>query len=260
MTKILGPKDKRGCELMGGYWWDDECHTEENPVISAEEKYIESLTMEEQDRLATGRSLMEHAGGLYATWTDLAYEEPPEDLLGRIIWSAGVIGQLIVSTFTFPAALGSFLLEESVQSYGMGAYMLSTADAWEELDDYLDYYKAFIEAAEIGVKTLATVNPVTGGAVLIYMQAAKASQRAFRAIAEKGIQKQVESDRALRKKGLQNQNFGDIRIESRPSSAEIWLDSENLEVLTPKTLTKTEAGGHLLTRRHYNTKTENWDI
>ena len=67
------------------------------------------------------KELLSIGGDMFETWTSLAYQKPPNDILGRILWSAGVLGQLIISVFTFPAALGAFLLEESVQSYGMGA-------------------------------------------------------------------------------------------------------------------------------------------
>ncbi len=138
---------------------------------------------EEDQRRRVGASLdiVKHGEGLYETWTKLALQKPPEDIIGRIIWSLGVMGQLVISIFTFPAALGAFLLEEAVQTYGMGAYMLSTAKQYESLDVYIDGWKNFIEAATTGAKSLATISPMTGGAVLIYMEAAKVSAAAFEA-------------------------------------------------------------------------------
>lgn len=213
-----------------------------------------------QRNLQLIKGVIDHGEGLHKTWTNLTYEEPPDDLFGRILWTGGVLGQLFVSLATFPAALGAFLLEEAVQTYGMGAYMLATADAWETLNEYVKGYKQFIAAQNVAAKTLATVNPTTGGAVLIYMEAAKIGADAFAEVAKIQYNKQVKYDEEARKKELERMKYGEIRIESRPSLAEIWIDEKNTEKLTPETLEELEPGTHTLTLRRYNTQTESWDI
>ena len=207
-----------------------------------------------------GKDLITHGTGMFDVWTNLAFEEPPEDILGRILWSAGVLGQLILSLFTFPAALAAFLLEESVQTFGMGAYMLSTAGEYETLITYLDGYEDFIRAGFIGAKSLATLTPITGGAVILYMSAAEHSAAAFRAATEKRLADKAEYDEATRQKLLLEATKGTIHISSVPSNAEIWLDGVNTEKLTPETLKLIEEGVHTFELRKFNTKLEAWDI
>ena len=204
--------------------------------------------------------LVKHGEGLYGSWAKLAFQKPPKDILGRILWSFGIIGQLIVSIFTFPAALGAFLLEEAVQSYGMGAYMLSTAKAYDMLSTYLDGYKNFIDAAETGAKTLATLSPITGGAVLTYMHAAKKQADAFEWANDKRLLEQAEKDEALRQKLLDEATYGQLRLSSTPSQAEIWINDVNTELLTPETFKDMLAGSYDITLRKYSATREVWDI
>jgi endonuclease YncB( thermonuclease family) len=211
-------------------------------------------------KMAKSGFLMEHGEGLHRTWVELAYQEPPQDLLGRILWSAGVLGQLVISLFTFSAALACFLLEEAVQSYGMGAYMLSTADAYEELDQYLNGYDAFIDGAETGALSLATLSPMTGGAVVLYMEAAKQGAAAFRHVAQKGLLEKAAYDKKTRHALMLKNKYGELRLSSRPSNAEIWLNGENLEVLTPETLEYLPAGTHEIELRYYDSTNEQWSI
>jgi len=206
-----------------------------------------------------GIGLIEHGGGLFDTWTQLAYKKPPEDLFGRIFWSAGVLGQLIISTFTFPAALGAFLLEESVQSAGMGAYILMSAKQYDLLSDYLPLYKAIINGSEVAAKTMATLNPVTGGAVIIYMQAAKLSEQAFEQVTNAKLLEQAKTDETARQKLLNSQQYGTLVIKSSPSDAEIYLDQTPLGLLTPETIKNVPAGKHFISLAKYNTKTEMYD-
>ena len=197
---------------------------------------------------------------LYDTWTQLAYKKPPGNILGQILWFFGVMGQIMISLFTFPAAMASFLMEESIQTAGMGAYMLATAKMWDKLDEYLDLYYAQIIGAETATKTMASINPTTGGAVLMYIQAAKKSYYAFRDITQKKIQEQIEKDRETREKLLEQSKYGILRITSSPSNAEIWIDGENTELLTPETLKKIPVGHHIIELRYYDRKTEQWRI
>lgn len=251
---------EKSCTAAGFYWWDDSCHRERNPAGMEQQPDWFLQTAAEVAFALHGKDLMEHGEGLFGAWTNLAFQEPPEDLIGRIFWSAGILGQLIISVFTFPAALGSFLLEESVQAYGMGAYMLTMADAWTDLYDYVEGYETFVDSAEVGAKTLATLSPMTGGAVLIYMQAAKMQARAMKHTAEVNILRSAEKDEILRQKLLNDALYGTVRLSSSPSSAEIWLDGINTERLTPETLKNLAPGSHTFEVRKYSTKRESWDI
>jgi len=205
-------------------------------------------------------AITEHGEGLFDTWTKLAYQEPPKDIFGRILWSFGVMGQLLLSIFTFPAALGAFLMEEAVQSAGMGAYILSSSRYYDTLLEYLPGYKNLIEGARIATKTLATINPITGGSVLHYMDAAAMSYDAFFVMAVRKQLEQMEKDEALRLKLLREQQFGDLYLTSSPSQAEIWINDENTELLTPQTFKNMEGGAYDVTLRRMDVKTEEWQI
>jgi len=204
--------------------------------------------------------LMEAGSEDVFTWTNLTYHRPPEDLLGRIFWSFGVLAQLVISWLTFPAAIGSFLMEESVQSFGMGAYMLASSKYYDLLDEYLLRYEKFIDAATAGAKTLAYVNPIAGGAVLVYMKAAEASCTAFKQMTEKKLLEQAEQDEKLRQKLLYEATHGTLYLRSSPSGAEIWMNGENTEKLTPETFKGLPEGDYTIELRKYSTKRETWDI
>jgi endonuclease YncB( thermonuclease family) len=197
-----------------------------------------------KNNINVGQALQEHGGGLFDTWTGLAYQEPPKDLFGRIFWSLGVLGQLVISFFTFPAALGAFLLEEAVQTAGMGAYMLASTKDYESLANYMPAYKNMIDGAETGAKTLATINPITGGAVIIYMQAARMSMGAFATMTATQLQKKAETDEKLRNQILEDAKYGSINIKSLPTGTKIFLDGVDTETETPETFKKLEAGSH----------------
>ena len=233
------------------------------PIIDILNWWASWMLSREEERkrkVETTEALLEHGTGMFNIWTKLAYQEPPKDIWGRILWTGGVLGQLFISLFTFPAALGSFLLEEAVQTYGMGAYMLATGKQWELLDKYLDGQAVFIDNATIAAKTLATVSPITGGAVILYMQAAEDSWGAFKARAQVEVFKQAETDEATRNRLLEEATLGTVHLSSSPSSAEIWLDGVNTEKLTPETLKKLAAGTHTFEVRKYSTKRDAWDI
>jgi len=204
--------------------------------------------------------LMEAGKDKQYTWTQLAYQDPPERLPDRIMWTIGVGLQMILSVLTFPAAIGAFLLEESVQSAGMGAYILSSSRYYDLLDVYLPTYKTFLDAAEVGARSLAYLNPVAGGAVLCYMGAAQMSHDAFRAVTDRKLIEQMEKDAELRQKLLDEQKYGELRLSSSPSQAEIWIDGINTELLTPQTFKNMEAGEYIFELRKFNTKTETFDI
>jgi len=202
------------------------------------------------------KEIIEHGTGLYDTWITFAFKEPPKDFIGRIIWTIGLWGQMVLSIATFPAALGAFLLEESVQTYGMGAYMLSTAGAYEVLDDYLVGQDKFIDATRVGAKTLAGLSPVTGGAVLIYLDAAKESTMAFRVATEYRLLKELENEDYRKKLEEEALKYGTLNLRSTPSSAEIWIDGINTEFLTPETFKRLTVGAYVITLNKYSARRE----
>lgn len=199
-----------------------------------------------------GSLVAEHGEGLFDAWTKMAFLEPPDDILGRILWSAGVLGQLILSSSTFPAAIGAFLLEEAVQSYGMGAYMLSTAKEYEVLETYLESFGSFIDELQVAVKTMATMNPIAGGAVMIYCNAAVAQHGAFTAANNKNLLVKAETDEALRKKLEDQAKYATLRLQSSPTGASISRDGVDLELTTPETFKNMDAGTYAFTLKKWS--------
>lgn len=222
-------------------WWDEWMHwREDNKKKDAE------IT----------EDLLVHGTGLYDTWINLAFQDPPDDFIGRIIWAIGLWGQMTLSIATFPAALAAFLLEESVQTYGMGAYMLATGKQWELLDTYLEGQKVFIEASEVGARTLAGLSPVTGGAVILYLQAAMDSWGAFKARSEMELAKALSAEENRQKLADEALKYGTLAIRSSPSSAEIYIDEEYMDLLTPETFKRLDVGDHVITLQRYSKSRE----
>lgn len=210
--------------------------------------------------LMRGLEITGEGADIFEVWTDLSTQKPPEDLIGRILWSFGVLGQLAISLYTFPAGLAAFLLEEGVQTFGMGSYMLYQSRQYETLKDYLVSQRIFIDAALAGAKNLATVSPIIGGAVLMYIEAAYWSTTAFEHAADAKILQEAEKDEELRKRIIYDATYGQIRISSTPSLAEIWIDGVNTEKLTPETFKELEERSYDIELRKFNTRNEEWDI
>ena len=238
-------------------------HELENPLDQIRDWWNGWMKSREEGKqldIEINEAIIEHGVGMIDVWSRLAYEEPPEDFWGRLLWTAGIMGQLFISRFTFPAAIGLFLLEEAVQTYGMGAYMLATGDQWELADNYLDGQKLFIENATIAAKSLAVVSPVTGGSVLIYMDAAMDSWGAFKARAEIELQKALSKEENRTRIEDEATKYGTTNLRSSPSGAEIWINGENTELLTPETFKKMEKGDYIIELRKYSKQREVWDI
>lgn len=210
--------------------------------------------------LMHGRDLMLHGGKLIETWENLAFEKPPDDVIGQILWFFGTLGQIALSIMFFPATLSQFLMEESMQSAGMGAYILSSARQYDLLDEYLPLYLAMIESGYLAAKDLSVFSPMVGGAVIIYSEAAKMSYLAFRNVTDRQILKQAEKDETLRKKLLEDTKYGQLRLTSIPSQADIYIDDVNTELLTPETFKKMEEGIHLITLQRYDSRREVTDV
>lgn len=198
--------------------------------------------------------------GLFETWRDLSSQKPPDDFIGKIIWFAGVLGQMVMSAMMFPASLGAFLAEETVQAAGMGAYILSSSRQYDLLDGYLWQYAGTIEVARKAAINMTLLSPVVGGAALQYMDSAALSWTAFRQMTDRKLLEQAEQDRELSRKLEEESMLGTLRLYSTPSQAEIWIDGVNTELLTPETFKMMEARDYIFELRHWNTRTEEYDI
>jgi len=230
---------------------------------------------------AIAKAIMEHGTGLLDTWTSLTYRKEPDGLIDKIIWWAGMLSQLIISTVTFPAALAAFLMEESAQSLGMGAYLLYTSKDWETFIQYSGTYRTSLDTFTSITYGLATVNPTTGGACLVYLSSAKTSAAAMLAAATY----QIKSD--ARKLGikvtddsspgdllqqikiaeaekssvaiLKAQTLGTLALKSVPTNADIYIDGKALDLQTPETFKNLTEGPHDIAVSKYNTKTKKTD-
>lgn len=212
----------------------------------------EGLKQDREAREKAGQEIIKHGIGLHDEWTGLAYHKPPEDILGRILWTGGVLGQLVISLFTFPAALGCFLLEEAVQSYGMGAYILYSSRYYDLLDNYLEGYQEFVEGADISAISLATISPITGGAVIQYMSAAKSSYLAFRTLTDRKLLEMIAEEAQIGEKVDWLATHGILRLQSSPSSAQIFMNGEDTELVTPETFKDLDAGTYTFLLKKYS--------
>ena len=213
---------------------------------------IEQMRQDREKVLKTANAVIFDGAKFADNWSKLAFEPPPDGFFERIWWSISVLGQLILSGMTFPAALGSFLMEEAVQTYGMGAYMLSTAGEYEQLETYIIGWKRFMKDTVPAAKTLAFMSPITGGAVLIYLEAAEASMLAFEAANDRKLLEQAEKDADIRRKLLDKQKYGRLRLQSSPSGASIFMNGEDIELLTPETFPELEPGGYTFLLKKYS--------
>jgi len=204
--------------------------------------------------------LLKHGEGMLDSWMNLTFQEPPEGVFEKIFWYLGVVSQLFISGLTFPFAIAGFIMEETAQGAGMGAYMLASGKLWVELDNYLPIYKDMLDKAVLATKTIGVINPTVGGASLMYLQAAKASYYTFEILAKENLIKLAQTDKNVRDKLLEENKYGSLRIHSGPKEAEIWIDGANTELLTPETIKLIEQGIHEVEVRKYNSTTEEWDM
>ena len=226
---------------------------EEKKEIEKKEHYIPRWKKADMERLLT--TLDESSMNLWEVYVNLATMKPPENPIFRFFWSIGVIAELLVSTVTFPAAMGAFMMEEATQASGMGAYMLTQTKDYNTLRRYMDRHMDFIAMAYTAVKTLATLSPVTGGAILRYMYAAVQSAEAFydyadyleiqeKAEEEKRRQREIEEKKKAEK--------AQLRITSAPEDAEIIIDGRNTGKLTPETFYYMDPGTYKIRLRKFN--------
>ncbi|RLG43612.1 MAG: hypothetical protein DRN81_06170 [Thermoproteota archaeon] len=193
-------------------------------------------------------------------WTRGLFIKPPEGIIQRIIWTAGVLLELAFSITTTPIAIALFLMEESVQTIGMGAFFLNTARAYNILDEYLDVYEGFLDVTTRLSQTLAFLNPVTGGATQIYMYTAKSNLKAMRYANDKRLADELAKAENRDKLKEEAEKYGTLALRSSPSNAEIWINGKNTELLTPETFKKLEKGKYRIELRKYSAQREEWDI
>ena len=205
-------------------------------------------------------NLMADAGGNIADhWINLTQEKPPDTLWEKISWYGGVGAQMIISFYTFPIGLSGFILEESLQSWGFAAYMLSQAREHQRLLDHIENWKDAIEVARNIRNELGAASPIIFGAVTSYIMASAVQAEQMKYVAERALLKEAEKDEKLREKELERMKYGEVRLSSSPSGAEIYINGVNTEKLTPETFKKLDVGPTVFEVRKYNKKTELWD-
>jgi len=206
--------------------------------------------------LLHGVDLMHHGAGLLETWGNLAYEKPPDDPLGQLFWFFGTLGQIALGIIFFPATLSQFLMEEAMQASGMGAYILFTSKQWQILDDYLPRYKTMIDSGYLAAKDLSIFSPITGGAVVIYSEAARMSYQAMKDTTEIKLVEELAREENRQKLADEALLYGTLSIRSDPSSAEILIDGVHTELLTPETFKRLDIGIHVITLSKYSKQRE----
>ena len=215
-------------------------------------------------------------------WTNVLTEEQPEELVDRISYYITLGTQMIVSKFTESAGMAAFLMEESAQAVGMGAYLLYTSKDWETLATYMDAYGIMINGMSKGVIGLANLNPIVGGTCLIYFEAATKNYEGLNA----AVRKQVENEAgklgikytteqttkeiidlinvANKEKAAQAiieaNKYGTLVLKSSPTGAQIYIDEKATELETPETFTKLEVGSHDVAVAKYSSKRNVWDV
>ena len=225
---------------------------------------------------------VKHAIGLANTYETLAYRKEPNDLVGKIFYWAGIISQLVLGLITQPFGIAAFLLEESAQSMGMGAYLLFTSKDWETLNTYLPVYGAAMETYEPIARSFALLNPIGAGAVIVYMQAAKQARAAM------GQAMLFQLQQQAMKLGVKNwetmdstelveiiklttasnaaaaiksaQLYGTLALKSLPTNADIYIDGTSMGLQTPETFKKLSVGPHEVAVSKFNSKTGTTDV
>lgn len=268
MAKVPFSINREQCEYRGWWWRKGACYTTENPIHDDEPYYdiptagvdiTYDIPWYRDDELKA--KLMTNAGkNLNDHWINLAYEKPPDDLLGKIGWYAGIGAQLIISMATFPVGLAGFILEETLQSWGFSAYMLQQARQYEALQSHVINWKDAIDMARWVRDDIGAVSPIIFGSVTEFILAAAVSAEVMSRVADAQLAKQAETDEKAREKELERMLYAELRLSSSPSQAEIWFDGVNTELLTPETFKTIEPGPHVFEVRKWNKKTEEWDI
>ena len=235
----------------------------------------------QRDALGISWDLVAEGGKLFDTYTTLAYRKEPEDLIGKIFYWAGLISQIIISFFTMPVGMACFLLEEAAQGLGMGGYVLYSAKDWQSLNIYMPVWKTNLELYESVTKAMSGFSPIAGGAVIMYLQAAKQSRAAIGQAMLSALRKEArnlgipnylqysegellsmieiaeaeKSSKAIE----EEQKWGTLAIKSTPTYADIYLDGASTGFQTPETFKNMSVGTHEVAVGIYNTKTKEYD-
>lgn len=235
----------------------------------------------QRDALGISWDIMDVGGGLLDTYTTLSYREKPKDLVGQIFYYLGIISQIIISLFSLPVGIALFLIEESAQSVGMGGYVLYTAKDWQSLNNFMPVWDTDLTIYETTAKALAGFSPITGGAVIIYLQAARKSRAMIGQSMLYALQKDArnlgipnykqytaaelislieiaQSEKAA-KEIQEAQLYGTLAVKSTPTYADIYLDGVSTGVQTPETFKMMDEGSHEVAVGKFNTKTQEYD-
>jgi endonuclease YncB( thermonuclease family) len=268
MAKVPFSINQEQCEWRGWWWRKGACYTTEDPAHDDEPYYdIPTAGVDITEEIPWYRDedlkkdIMTDAGANITNhWIQLTQEPPPDDFLGKLSWYAGIGAQLIISVFTFPVGLAGFILEETLQTWSFSAYILWSAKDYEALQNHIVNWKQQIELSRGIRDNLGVASPIIFGAVTAYIQASAVSAVQFQYAAEKKILEQAEQDEELRQRILYDATYGQLRISSTPSLAEIWLEGVNTEKLTPETFKGLEERSYDIELRKFNARTEEWDI
>lgn len=260
MTIVTEYDDYQSCERAGFYWYEGACHTDTYAVEKGLLGDWFNDTAEEVSRIVDSFRIVKKGTEPFYHWTNLANEAPPNGTMQRFFWQAGILFQMLISVLTFPAGLACFLLEESVQAESMGAFMLSSSKMYEPLIDYSDQMINNINQIDSGLNGLAIFSPLIGAGAIRYMQAARKTARVFKKTAEYNLAKEEQSLEAEMRKYFEGNITMNLRLESAPASAEIWIDGSNTGLLTPETLTFNTEGSRTITLRKYDRQAEGWRI
>ncbi|RLE69762.1 MAG: hypothetical protein DRJ45_06245 [Thermoprotei archaeon] len=167
--------------------------------------------------LSTARSALARAGGAIAA------------ALGGLKASTlikGITG--VMGTVIF----AEFIAEEAVQTAGMGVYQAMQTRNAEVIRQAIESYKNILNACKTIHEHVKYLDPI-GASFDAFFEAAENNITNY----EKALAYYEEKE-----------NYGKLRITSKPSYAEIWIDDEFSGYLTPETL-KIPVGVYKITIR-----------
>lgn len=213
---------------------------------------------------------------LASTYETLAYRKEPDDLIGKIFYWAGTISQLVIGLISQPFGIAAFLLEESAQSVGMGAYFLYGAKDWATLNEFMPTWESTLTMYEQVARSFAILNPIGAGSVVIYLQAAKQSRAMmgqamltqlrkdakaaeiqnymnYSATELIAFLKTAESDKAAADQEEANK-YGTLALKSTPTYADIYIDGVSTGLQTPETFKDLSPGDHEVAVSIFDTK------
>ena len=92
-------------------------------------------------------------------------------------------------------AFGQFILEEALQNYGFGVYILISNDMWAEAQDGVYSYQQFHNSCDSIMKVLAVGNPISAVWFDKFMQADKKKIAVWKnLIAFKMVEREVKKN------------------------------------------------------------------